>query len=197
MSNWARRRWNLRGRDNRPCSRRHRCQTRTSPTERPLPRACSRRTSRYWCTWGGILLLILAMFFSSAKKKPGATDRPANATPVPVVQDNTANNIQALHNQLETEKQRQQQDAALAAASATNSTPAQQAALASLGSNGQTATPTPCGPGQVCNPPAAYASDSAPPITQSNGGQPQLTPAQQQTQMLAAKERERLYASRF
>ncbi len=133
-----------------------------------------------------VLLLIVAMFVSSGKKKSAAAAKPKDATPAPVVEDNTANNVQAFHTQLETEHQRQQGEAALAGASATSGTPAQQAAAASYGATGQAAIP--CVPGQVCNTQAAYAS---------GGVQSQVSPEQQQIQQLAAKERERQYASRF
>ncbi len=136
---------------------------------------------------GVVLVLVLAMFVSSGKKKSTATAPTKDAAPAPQVQDNTANNVQAFHTQLDTERQqRQQQEASLAAASGT---PAQQAAAASYGATGQ---PVPCVPGQVCNSSAAYAAGGG-----SNGGQQQLSPEQQQIQQLAAKERERQYASRF
>ncbi len=141
---------------------------------------------------GLVLLLIVAMFVSSSKKKGPATATAKDAAPGPLVQDNTANNVQALHTQLETEHQRQKQEASLAAAS--GGTPAQQAAAASYGATGQ---PVPCVPGQVCNVPAAYAASGVPQGGRSDGGQPQLSPEQQQIQQLAAKERERQYASRF
>ena len=134
---------------------------------------------------GVVLVLVLAMFVSSGKKKSTTTAPAKDAAPAPQVQDNTANNVQAFHTQLDTERQqRQQQEASLAAASGT---PAQQAAAASYGATGQ---PVPCVPGQVCNVPSAYAAGS-------NGGQQQISPEQQQIQQLAAKERERQYASRF
>lgn len=134
---------------------------------------------------GVVLVLVLAMFVSSGKKKSTVTAPTKDAAPAPQVQDNTANNVQAFHTQLDTERQqRQQQEASLAAASGT---PAQQVAAASYGATGQ---PVPCVPGQVCNVPSAYAAGS-------NGGQQQISPEQQQIQQLAAKERERQYASRF
>ncbi len=105
---------------------------------------------------GVVLVLVLAMFVSSGKKKSTATAPTKDAAPAPQVQDNTANNVQAFHTQLDTERQqRQQREASLAAASGT---PAQQAAAASYGATGQ---PVPCVPGQVCNPSAAYAAAAA------------------------------------
>ena len=139
---------------------------------------------------GLVLLLVVALFVSSGRKKGTAsTATTKDAAPAPQVQDNTANNVQAFHTQLATEHQRQQQEASLAAASGSNGTPAQQAAAASYGAAAQTVAPVPCVPGQVCNAPVAYAAGSS--------GQAQVSPEQQQVQQLAAKERERQYASRF
>ena len=64
-------------------------------------------------------------------------------------------------------------------------TPAQQAAAATYSPTGQA---MPCVPGQPC-PQVSYG--------QQMPAQPQLTPAQQQAQQLAAKERELAYNSRF
>ena len=123
----------------------------------PAPRGVLQKNLKMMVYVGAVLILILAMFVSGTRKKATATDKPKDAIVAPVVQDNTANNVAALHTQLQTEKQRQQQDAALAAASATYGTAAQQAAASPFGANGQALAPTPCGPGQVCNPPAASA----------------------------------------
>ena len=149
---------------------------------------------------GVVLLLVVAMFVSSGKKKGTTAAKAKDAAPAPQVQDNTANNVQALHTQLEIEHQRQQQEAAsLAAASASYGTPAQQAAAASYGATGQGITPVPCVSGQACNVPVGYAAGGVPQWGQGNGGggQAQISPEQQQMQQLAAKERERQYASRF
>jgi type IV secretory pathway VirB10-like protein len=141
----------------------------------PAPKGVLQKNIKMYVYFGGILVLVLAMFFSSGKKKTGPSGKPKDATPAPEIQDNTASNVAALRTQLDMEKQRQQQEAALAAASANYGTPAQQTAAASLGANGQPV-----------------------PVAQSNSGQAaQPTPEQQQVQQLAAKERERQYASRF
>ena len=106
-----------------------------------------------------------------------------------MVQDNTDNNVQDLKNQLAAERLKEQQQAAnaLPASEPTlaNATPAQQVAAAAYGPNGQS---IPCIPGQPC---------SQSPYGQQNSAQPQLSPAQQQAQQLAAKERELAYDSRF
>jgi type IV secretion system protein VirB10 len=133
---------------------------------------------------GAALLVILAAVFSSAGKKGSGKAVPAkDAAPQPMIQDNTDNNIQDLKNQLAVERLKEQQQAAYANnidPALANATPAQQAAAAGFGANGQ---PIPCAPGQPCQ--------------QQHSGQAQLSPAQQQAQQLAAKERELAYDSRF
>jgi len=142
----------------------------------PEPKGVIRKNIKMFVYLGAILLLIVASLFSSKKKTPTGT--PAKGTPPqPFVQDNTANNIADLQNQLATEKQKQQQDAQLAAAMAASQTPAQQQAAAMYGPNGQPNMPPPQG--------------------QQQNGQPQLTPEQQQQQQLANKERELSFDSRF
>jgi type IV secretory pathway VirB10-like protein len=136
------------------------------------------------------LLVILAAVFSSVGRK-GATGKAApakDAPPQPTVQDNTDNNVQDLKNQLAAERLKEQQQAANASTVdpvLAMATPAQRAAAAAYSPTGQT---MPCNPGQPC-PQASYG--------QQMPSQPQLTPAQQQAQQLAAKERELAYNSRF
>jgi type IV secretory pathway VirB10-like protein len=139
----------------------------------PAPRGVLQKNLKSTVYMGGVAVLILAMFFSSSKKKGNAAEKPKDAPPAPAIQDNTASNVAALRSQLDTEAKHQQQDAALAAASLPQGTPAQQAAAAGYTPNGQ---------------PAATAQ---------SGQTPQLTPEQQQVQQLAAKERERQYTARF
>ena len=130
-----------------------------------------------------LLVIVAAVFSSSGKKTPGSAGTARNQSPQPAVQDNTDNNVAELKSQLQAEQLKQQQAAASNAA-LPGATPAQQAALAAYGSTGQ---PVPCVPGQTCQ----QASG------QQNTGQPQLNTEQQQTQQLAAKERELAYNSRF
>jgi len=145
------------------------------------PKGVIRKNIKMFVYLGAILLLITASLFSSKKKTPNGT--PAKGTPPqPFVQDNTANNIADLQNQLAAEKQKQQQDAQLAAAMAASQTPAQQQAAAMYGPNGQPNMPPPQGQPQNGQP---------------QNGQPQLTPEQQQQQQLANKERELSFDSRF
>lgn len=142
----------------------------------PEPKGVIRKNLKVFVYLGAIALLLIASFFSSKKKTPGSA--PTKGTPPqPFVQDNTANNIADLQNQLAAEKQKQQQDAQLAAAMAATQTPAQQQAAAMYGPNGQPNMPPPQG--------------------QPQNGQPQLTPEQQQQQQLAGKERELAFSSRF
>jgi type IV secretion system protein TrbI len=140
---------------------------------------------------GAALLVILAAVFSTVGKKTanGKAAVAKDATPQPMVQDNTDNNVQDLKNQLAAERLKEQQQAAnaLPASEPTlaNATPAQQVVAAAYGPNGQ---PIPCIPGQPC---------LQSPYAQQSAAQPQLSPAQQQAQQLAAKERELAYDSRF
>ena len=150
----------------------------------PEPKGVLQKNLKVLLYLGAALLVILAAFFSSAGKKGGKAAPAKDAPPQPMVQDNTDNNVQDLKNQLAAERLKEQQqanpDPALAMA-----TPAQRAAAATYAPNGQT---LPCVPGQPC-------------LQASNGGQvpaqPQLTPAQEQAQQLAAKERELAYNARF
>src|ERR1700678_1017516 len=97
-----------------------------TPQLAPEPKGVIRKNIKMFVYLGAIVLLLAASLFSSRKKTPTGT--PAKGTPPqPFVQDNTANNIADLQNQLAAEKQKQQQDAQLAAAM---QTPAQQQAAA-------------------------------------------------------------------
>ncbi len=145
------------------------------------PKGVIRKNIKMFVYLGAVLLLIGASFFSSKKKTPG--NMPARGTPPqPLVQDNTANNVADLQNQLAAEKLKQQQDAQMAAALASTQTPAQQQAATQYGANGQPGIATPQ------------------PYPQTQGqtnGQAQLTPEEQQRQHFAGKERELAFSSRF
>jgi type IV secretory pathway VirB10-like protein len=142
----------------------------------PEPKGVIRKNIKMFVYLGAIALLIVASLFSSKKKTPNATAK--GSPPQPFVQDNTANNVADLQNQLTTEKQKQQQDQQMAAALAAAQTPAQQLAANQYAANGQPTLPPPQ-PGQTQN------------------GQAQLSPEQQQMQQLAGKEREIAFNSRF
>jgi type IV secretory pathway VirB10-like protein len=162
-------------------------ETEQTPTEDPQltqrtpePQGVIRKNLKMFVYLAAIALLIVASLFSSKKKTPGNV--PAKGTPPqPFVQDNTANNVADLQNQLATEKQKQQQDQQMAAALAAAQTPAQQLAANQYAANGQPTLP----------PPQPYQQG------QPQNGQPQLTPEQQQAQQLAGKEREIAFNSRF
>jgi type IV secretion system protein TrbI len=157
----------------------------------PEPKGVLQKNLKILLYLGAALLVILAAIFSTAGKKTqnGKTATTRDGPPQPMVQDNTDNNVQDLKNQLATERLREQQQAAnqlpSSDAALANATPAQQTAAAAYGPSGQ---PMPCVPGQPC---------SQSPYGQQSSAQPQLSPAQQQAQQLAAKERELAYASRF
>ncbi len=132
-------------------------------------------------------LVIAAAIFSGKESKTAAKKTTnGHQPPQPVVQDNTDNNVQSLKEQLAAAKQQIQQAQEAAQQNPSNQvgggmTPAQQAAAASYGPNGQAA---PCVPGQPC-------------VQQSSSAQSQISPAQQEEQQLAAKDRELTYNSRF
>jgi type IV secretion system protein VirB10 len=123
------------------------------------------------------LVIAAAVFSSTGKKTPAQQAAAQHEPPQPMVQDNTDNNVQDLKNQLATEKQQSTQ---------AGLTPAQAWAMSAYSPTGQQ---TPCVPGQTCP-------------QQQNGygqaaGEPQLSPAQQEAQQLAIKERRLAYDSRF
>ncbi|MGC1300626.1 MAG: TrbI/VirB10 family protein [Alloacidobacterium sp.] len=158
----------------------------------PEPEGVLQKNLKVLVYLGAALLVILAAVFSTAGKKTanGKTATSKDAPPQPMVQDNTDNNVQDLKSQLAAERLKEQQQAGYASSNPTdptltNATPAQQVVAAAYGPNGQS---IPCIHGQQC---------SQSPYGQQNSAQPQLSPAQQQAQQLAAKERELAYNSRF
>jgi type IV secretion system protein VirB10 len=136
---------------------------------------------------GVAALLLVALIFSSRGKGASAHQNAAQAAPQPLVQDNTENNVADLKNHVA--DQQRTVDQAAADPSLSGATPAQRAAAQAYGANGQA---VPCLPGQPCNQMPAYGY-----AQQGGGGQTQLSPAEQASQQLAAKERERSYESRF
>ncbi|MGC2162257.1 MAG: TrbI/VirB10 family protein [Silvibacterium sp.] len=127
------------------------------------------------------LVIVAAIFSGTGKKTPAPKGATPNQPPQPMIQDSTDNNVQDLKNQVAAAQQKAAQqstpDPALA-----NATPAQQAAAQAYGPNGQ---PVPCVPGQAC------------PQQQGGYAQQQLSPAAQEQQQFAAKDRELAYDSRF
>jgi type IV secretion system protein TrbI len=161
----------------------------TDPTLRrnlELPRGVLQKNLKTFVYLGAALLVILAALFSSSGKKTPAQQAGAKGQPPqPTLQDNTDSNVQELKNQIQAERQKERQ-ATMAAASLgdpalASATPAQRTAAAAYGPNGVAA---PCVPGQPCS-------------QLQQGAEVQLTPVQQQAQLIAAKERERSDNSRF
>jgi type IV secretion system protein VirB10 len=130
-------------------------------------------------------VIVAALFSSSGKKTPGQPTATKGQPPQPALQDNTDSNVQELKNQLQAERQKEQATmaaAAMADPTLASATPPQRAAAAAYGPTGVAA---PCIPGQPC------------PQAQQGNMQMQLTPVQQQAQLIAAKERARADDSRF
>jgi len=132
-----------------------------------------------------ILVILAAVFSGTGKKSSGQKSANGHQAPQPTLQDTTDNNVQDLRSQVAAAEQKaaqQEQNAPSATDPAlANATPAQQAAAAAYGPNGQ---PIPCVTGQPCAQQGAYA-------------QQQVSPAQQEAEQLAARDRELTYDSRF
>jgi type IV secretion system protein TrbI len=167
---------------------------RTGPQAEPtlrhdlqLPKGVLQKNLKTFVYLGAALLVIVAALFSSSgKKTPGQQAATRGQAPQPALQDNTDSNVQELKNQLQAERLKEQQATMAAAATGDSAlasvTPQQRAAAAAYGPTGIAA---PCIPGQPC------------PQAQQGNTQMQLTPLQQQAQLIAAKERERADDSRF
>jgi type IV secretion system protein VirB10 len=152
-----------------------------------LPKGVLQKNLKTFVYLGAALLVIVAALFSSSgKKTPGQQASVKGQPPQPALQDNTDSNVQELKNQLQAERQKEQQATMAAAAmgdsALASATPQQRAAAAAYGPTGAA---MPCIPGQPC------------PQAQQGNMQMQLTPLQQQAQLIAAKERERADDSRF
>jgi type IV secretory pathway VirB10-like protein len=154
----------------------------------PQPKGVLQKNLKMFLYLGAVVLLILATVISSRKKAPTDAEKAKANGPQPYVQDNTATNVDALQRQLGADKLKAQQDAQVAAASsnpAAGGTGAQQAAASGFGPDGRPLSPA-----------GTYTPGGQPNGTQANG-QPQLTPAQQAGQQLAATEKERADTARF
>ena len=152
-----------------------------------LPNGVLQKNLKTFVYLGAALLVIVAALFSSSGKKNPAQQATAKGQPPqPALQDNTDSNVQEMKNQLQAERQKEQQATIAAAAmgdpALASATPAQQAAAAAYSPTG---VAVPCVPGRPC------------PQMQQGNMQVQLTPVQQQAQLIAAKERERADDSRF
>src|SRR6202050_3760908 len=169
-------------------------EARTDPHAEPalhrnleLPKGVLQKNLKTFVYLGAALLVIVAALFSSSgKKTPAGQGAAKGQPPQPALQDNTDSNVQELKNQLQAERQKEQQATMAAAAmgdsALASATPQQRAAAAAYGPTG---VAVPCIPGQPC------------PQAQQGNMQMQLTPVQQQEQLIAAKQRESAAASRF
>jgi len=160
------------------------------------PKGVLQKNLKIFVYLGAALLVIAAALFSSTSKKTPAQQAAAKGQPPqPTLQDNTDNNVQDLKNQLKAEREKEQQQSAATVApdgdpALASATPAQRAAAAAYG---QTGVAAPCVPGQPCPQPTYGPAGYG----QPGNAQPQLSPEQQQAQLIAAKERERADESRF
>lgn len=148
------------------------------------PRGVLPKNLKPWLYVCAALLVIAAAVFSGTSRKLSTQKGTAShEVPSPALQDNTASNQQELRSDAAAAEHRMpEQGADSAAPPAQSMTPAQQAMAASYSPNGE---PTPCIPGQPC------------PQGASGYAQQQLSPAQQEAQQLAARDRELSYDSRF
>jgi type IV secretory pathway VirB10-like protein len=152
-----------------------------------LPKGVLQKNLKTFVYLGAAMLVIVAALFSSSGKKTVAQRTGAKGQPPqPMLQDNTDSHVQELKNQIQAERQKERQATMAAAAlgdpALASATPAQRTVATAYGPNGVAA---PCVPGQPC------------PQLQQGDPQMQLTPVQQQAQLIAAKERERADNSRF
>lgn len=113
------------------------------------------------------LVITAAVFSGTGKKSPGQHAASSHRAPQPLLQDNTDRNAQEMRNQAATA------EAKMAQQGATSANPPASASVTTPTSNPA------CLPGQSCNQPQ------------------QLSPAAQEQQQLAIKDRELAYDSRF
>jgi len=86
----------------------------------PEPKGVLQKNLKILVYLGAALVLIVASILSSKGNPTAKAAAAAKGTPPqPFVQDTTDNNVQELHSQVQAEKSRQQQDAALAATTGT------------------------------------------------------------------------------
>src|SRR5208282_2606885 len=131
---------------------------------------------------GAAGVLIAASILSSKGKQPVKTGT-KGGPPQPFVQDTTDNNVQALRSQVEAERSKQQQDAAL---------------MAATGAGANRINPL---TGAQYRPGTYLAADTQPGQgsygTNSNPDMQQLTPVQQEEMQIASKDRELAHSSLF
>src|ERR1700722_19797244 len=146
----------------------------------PMPKGVLQKNLKMLVYLGAAGVLIVASILSSKGKQPvkaGTKDGP----PQPFVQDSTDNNVRALRSQVEAERAKQQQDAALAAA---------------LGAGANRINPV---TGAQYRPGTYLAADTQPGqgsyAANSNPDMQQLTPVQQEEMAIASKDRELAHLS--
>ena len=152
----------------------------------PMPKGVLQKNLKILVYLGAAGVLILASILSS-KGNPTAKAATKGAPPQPFVQDTTDNNVQELHSQVQAEKSRQQQDAALAAATGTGANRMNPSPLTAVqagqGAYGTYAAGAQPGPG-------AYGTNPNPDVQQ-------LTPVQEQQMQIESKDRELAHSSLF
>ena len=148
----------------------------------PMPKGVLQKNLKMLVYLGAAGVLIVASILSSKGKQPvraGTKDGP----PQPFVQDTTGNNVQQLHNQVQAERSKQQQDAAL---------------MAATGAGANRINPL---TGAQYRPGTYLAADTQPGQgsygTNSNADMQQLTPVQQEEMQIASKDRELAHSSLF
>ena len=150
----------------------------------PDPKGVLPKNMKPWLYLGVALLVIVAAVFSGTGKKSTAKQAVASEQASPSAsQDDTASHALELKSDASAAEQSMaQQNANATDPPPQDLTPAQQAAAAAYGPNGE---PAPCASGQPCaQAPSGYAQE-------------QTSPVEQAAQQLAAKDRELSYESRF
>jgi type IV secretory pathway VirB10-like protein len=148
----------------------------------PIPKGVLQNNLKMLVYLGAAGVLIAASILSSKGKQPVKAGT-KGGPPQPFVQDTTDNNVQALRSQVEAERAKQQQDAALAAA---------------MGTGANRINPL---PGARYRPGTNLAADTQPGqgsyVTNANPEMQQLTPVQQEEMQIASKDRELAHSSLF
>ena len=148
----------------------------------PMPKGVLQKNLKMLVYLGAAGVLIAASILSSKGKQPVTTGT-KGGPPQPFVQDTTDNNVQQLHNQVQAERSKQQQDAAL---------------MAATGAGANRINPL---TGAQYRPGTYLAADTQPGQgsygTNANPDMQQLTPVQQEEMQIASKDRELAHSSLF
>jgi len=145
----------------------------------PMPKGVLQKNLKMLVYLGAAGVLIAASILSSRGKQPVKAGT-KGGPPQPFVQDTTDNNVQALRSQVEAERAKQQQDAALAAATGAGANRINPLTGAQYRPGTYLAADTQQGQG-----------------TNSNPDMQQLTPVQQEEMQIASKDRELAHSSLF